>query len=731
MKLYKADLKNTMFWEILPDKFKELNEGNEFFTFFYLYSNQKSEIVGVDLNTQKIVPNISVKIYKGAPFSYRLGYFQYPMDSQNTLFYQFLRYHCRNSQKVEVSDLNEYFKALKIQDLEAVNEKYENTLNNNVFKIYNRDNFLNAVNKFLYVSNEVKTNTISIFDSIDTYCKSTFNKSLYGENLVKIVKAVRNPNGGLVPDTNAKLRYMYVGENSTLLKDGKSEYAQSLEVAKDMFRNRFNSNEIFLKTKWFYNSFDNKWRMPIIDKEFKINDLTINNLFMTNNSVFVGEKEKIQNAVYNKNDNAIVSYVNQGYDVPLGDVVSHPTLFKHYPELFNIPTFFLLNDTNDYSFYFSPNPKYIMMFGNPNDMDIRETFIHEIQHAIQDIENYGTGGNLYIADLINSIGGESLKEYLFKKQLAYRLFEKEVKSSENLWFEEYKVSGLQSIDSLKSLNINTKEDFISNLKKIFNVISIIYTSTQNTNGVRVIELFVPYDIILILKELREIHASIRLLNSKLRSQGYTDYEISRMQFQTYEYLSGEIESRNVQQISMIDDVLSDYFAPLTSEAIQKNKVSVIYDELISDEKFPDELKGALERTKNGLYIIHLTEGNSPKTILHEIGHFIHDMIDSQHLNEKYVEKEILKNMGGIDVENNPSIIGEVFVDLLLSYIAKLNLSKEFTEEISENLKYPNVELFKKEFDEIFLTKENTTFDAKMMEYLKYLKELNNLIDYNG
>jgi hypothetical protein len=84
MKLYKADLKNTMFWEILPDKFKELNEGNEFFTFFYMYSNEKSEIVGVDLNTQKIVPNISVKIYKGAPFSYRLGYFQYPMDSQNT-----------------------------------------------------------------------------------------------------------------------------------------------------------------------------------------------------------------------------------------------------------------------------------------------------------------------------------------------------------------------------------------------------------------------------------------------------------------------------------------------------------------------------------------------------------------------------------------------------------------------------------------------------------------------
>jgi SAM-dependent methyltransferase len=434
---------------------------------------------------------------------------------------------------------------------------------------------------------------------------------------------------------------------------------------------------------------------------------------------------------FKKNNNAIVNYVNQGYDVHLGDVVSHPTLFKHYPELFNIPTFFLLNDTNDYSFYFSPNPKYIMMFGNPTDMDIRETFIHEIQHAIQDIENYGTGGNLYIADLINSVGGESLKEYLFKKQLAYRLFEKEIKSTVNLWFEEYKVSGLQGIDSLKSLNIDTKEDFISNLKKIFNIISIIYTSTQNSNGVRVIELFVPSDIISILKELREIHASIRLLHSKLRSQGYTDYEISRIQFQTYEYLSGEIESRNVQQISMIDEVLSDYFAPLTSEAIQRDKVSVIYDELISDEKFPDKVKGALERTKSGLYIIHLTEGNSPKTILHEIGHFIHDMIDSQHLNEKYVEKEILKNMGGIDIENNPSIIGEVFVDLLLSYIAKLNLSKEFTEEISVNLKYPNVELFKKEFDEIFLTKENTTFDADMMEYLKYLKQLNNLIDYNG
>jgi hypothetical protein len=723
MKLYKSDLKATQFWDNLPEKFKQLNEGDEFFAFFYLYADDSSQIVGIDDNSQKVIPRILVSVYRNAPQGYRLGYFQYPLDSQNTLFYQFLKYY--NGSSVEVNDLNQYFKSLKIEDLKVVEDKYVNTLNNNVFKIYSRDNFSNALDRFLRCSNEVKTNTFTILDSIDNYCKVKIGKSMYGEVVRKIVMAIRSPNGGLVPDTNSKLRYLYVGENSELIKDQNSELYKNLEEARDMFRNKFTSNEIFLKTKWFYNKYDRKWRMPISDTEFEIKSINLEDIYIRYGSNFADQKDNIKSAVFNEDDSKISNYVYQNYDTYLGDIVSHPTLFKHYPELYNLPVFYALTNSNKYSFYYSPSPRYLMIFGNPNNMAIREVFIHEIQHAIQRIENYGTGGNEYIAKLVSTIGGEDLKEYLFLKETAFRLFKKEVESNYEKWYNEYTVN-LASSKHFEQININNVEGFKREFKRIYETISALYIQLVNSSIINPIILYVPKNILDIFDKLKQVHEKTKTAVGRLSSQGYSNQEINRILFNAYESLSGEIEARNVQQISKLDAEMQDYFVPLSSESIQDEKVGVIYDEMVSDEIFPTKIVGAIEKTKEDLYIIHLNWANTPKPILHEIGHLLHDLLNTDTLTD-YVGNKIKNELPNLDYENNSNLIGEIFCDLFLGYLERLNLSEEFTYEISVEIKYKDIRIFDQDFDNVFLAKEDSKSDNEMMKMLQFLKKLNESI----
>ena len=723
MKLYKSDLKATQFWDNLPEKFKNLNEGNEFFAFFYLYSDEYSQIIDIDSNSQKLVPKILVSVYKNAPQGYRLGYFQYPIDSQNTLFYQFLKNY--NGRSLEVHDLNEYYKSLKLEDLKNVEEKYINTLNNNVFKIYSRDNFSTALDRFLQCPNEVKTNTFTILDSIDNYCKVKLGKSMYGEVIRKVVIAVKSPNGGLIADTNAKLRYLYVGENSELIKDQNSEYYKNLEEARDMFRNKFTFSEIYLKTKWFYNKYDKKWRTPISDRDFDIKSIQLEDMYITYGSTFADRKEYIKSAVFNEDDDKISNYIHQGYDTYLGDVVSHPTLFKHYPELYNLPVFYALTDDNKYSFYYCPTPRYLMIFGNPNKMAIREVFIHEIQHAIQRIENYGTGGNEYIAKLVNTIGGEDLKQYLFLKETAFRLFKKEVEKDYQEWYNEYS-RALALNRHFSKVLITNVEEFQRDFKRVYDLISALYIQLTNDNVISMICNYVPRDILDIFDKLKEVHEKTKTAVGRLSAQGYSNEDINRILFNAYESLSGEIESRNVQQISKLDADIQDYFTPLTSESIDDEKVGVIYDEMVSDEIFPKKILGAIEKTKENLYIVHLNWANNPKPILHEIGHLVHDLLNADRLTD-YVEDKIKIELPNLDYENNPNLVGEIFCDLFLGYISRLGLSEDFSYEVSEDIEYMEIRIFDQDFDSIFLAKEETKSDDEMMNILVFLKKLNESI----
>ena len=74
----------------------------------------------------------------------------------------------------------------------------------------------------------------------------------------------------------------------------------------------------------------------------------------------------------------------------LDQFVKHKALFEAYPELKRVKVSFDSNMADNGAFY----PETFSIVINPKAKDVRKTLLHEIQHAVQHIEGFATGGSL-------------------------------------------------------------------------------------------------------------------------------------------------------------------------------------------------------------------------------------------------------------------------------------------------------------------------------------------------
>lgn len=727
MRVSIEDLKNSDFWEYLPKtELKNLSE-REYLTFHYWYEDKMSIIT--DIKNVKVEPKITLYLHKNAPLyssgePYSLGYFQPPFDTQNTLFYQFLRYYYVTQGLLENKPkLLEYFKDAKLKDLESIDFKRKNTNYGNVFKINTRTDFKNAIDRFIFSSEQAKDELISIVDVVDAYTedlhnmeieigeKPSFKKTIYGEVINKIVLAIKNPNGGFIPETTNKLRYLYVGENSQILKSD-----PFLVEAKNMVREKFGYNEIFAKTGWYYNKLDNKWRKPISDAECKLEKLADNSIFISQTSRFkdIDEYYKI---VSGMSSSGIKKLVEVGWDTYLSDVLKHDTLYKHYPELFNIPIFLCYKNTTDYSFYYNPESKHIMMFGDPKRHDIKTVLLHETQHAIQRIENYGTGGNELFAKIISSIGGEGVKAYMNGYKIIKQLFISNCIPGGKYSYDRFIAHS--SISAILSMDKITLEEYYQKAKNTIELIISVLIYYPN-HAIR-IRTFVEKDILDQIDIIKHSIESSKKAASNLTAQGFSDRMISTILFNAYESLLGEIESRSVQKMSQIDEELRGYLTPYSVESIEESQITVLTEDLYTDEDIPKRIKAAIEKDDEQRYIIHLTESPECEPFLHELGHIVYDLLggveSNQAINQNFSEEEI-KEMGGVQ---------EIFCELFLNYILRTDVFKELNYEISENRKLKNIKIdfFERTFKDMFFSKPKN--EIEFTNRLKYVNELEKLI----
>lgn len=729
MKLRVSDIKQTKFYGFLPKEFAYLNDG-QYLSFYYNYDDEKSKII--DIKDIKVAKEITSLMYKGRPSTdigipYAIGGIASPFDTQHTFFYLFLKYYCEKDEQAS-KDLLDFFLKAKATDLESVEEKMKDTAFENSFEIVTRDNFCTAIDRYLSCNPQITTSVLTIVDTIDSYYRRINGKSIFYNCLEKIVTAVPLQRGGLMPERTGIFEYFYIGEKSELAKDDKQ-----LQLAKDMKREQFEISDIYAKTGWFFNAKDSKWRKLIDDSEAVLMggvDLKAfkNNVIIPAKSTFAGQEKdmlRLMGGVKGVADHdGIAKKFNEGWDVVLGDILQHPTLYKNYPTLYNTPIFFGINsksiyEDDAYTFYYHP-AGFLVIMGNPDYFDIKTVLLHEVQHRIQGLEGTSQGGSPQLADQIMRIGGENIKRYIWLRDKIVELFTAGATVSGKYSYPNYD----KLINTLKTKL--TEKEYYKDISGVCN--NLIYAYLNLRADLRTpLSDFFGTDCVSILKEIDDILNKAENAKKIWFGRGYSQAEIRSIFFSMYESLGGEIESRDVQHTSVIDPELKGYLLPLTSEYVEEKKITSIFKGMFSG--VPNDIKGGCEKVGDGKYIIHLFGGGSPEPILHELGHILYDIVSA----EAYplIKKNANELAELTDVaELTDGNVSDVFTELLMCYLLKQDINPRFNRSISEGRKMMEYTFMDSIFDTIFNYKEGESdeTDKTLLFMLSYMKKLNDSLD---
>ncbi len=197
---------------------------------------------------------------------------------------------------------------------------------------------------------------------------------------------------------NEDIRYQYAGRKS------KTANLSKLQKAEELEQNGVDSETIRKETGWF-RSYDKKWRYEIDDSKMKLlvnsqDVLSEAKIYREMQSRFNELQDKVihdkateaEEQEYYNLDEAIVQFEHSDAR-KLSNYISHPELFKSYPQLKDVRVFF--DENLEYRALYNLNTNTITI--NPsiyvNEGSFRSTVLHEIQHAIQKIEFFSNGSN--------------------------------------------------------------------------------------------------------------------------------------------------------------------------------------------------------------------------------------------------------------------------------------------------------------------------------------------------
>jgi hypothetical protein len=633
-----------------------------------------------------------------------------PFDTSNYLFYSIIKEACKTDEQKE--KLTNLFIGYKAKDISENKRNLKQSIKG-VQEVNSSISFSTALNNIFSINKAPVNGLCMVYDLIDQYTRNNHGKSIYGEYLTKIVKSVKNPNGGLLPElADSTMRYMIIGEKAA---KGDTE----LEKAKVLLRSGNDNYGIYLETGWFFNKYDSKWRKKISDESFffDLNKLTASGdaFYYLSENFKLDEFQKLVSELAGGGGNLGKAIAN-GYDGRVGNYVSYDEIYKYYPQVKDLYSVFGLNllQDNRYSFYFSPNVpnSLVLISGKKNNYDlekIKYVALHEIQHYIQKIEGFGSGGNASLASLVDAVGGSAVKSFFISLSAFQKRFA-EVASLipiieykqlhiklEKLTFKDYKVryqnqfinvsQYYKQIVASLGKYVENEKVVSENTDSISYYILTIFSMIEETNFIigdfvskNVGEEYISFFKQALAQNKKTVENDVRLTNL-----GWSPYDLYILNFQTYESLMGEVESRFTQQTTKIPQELKDYFQFYTSETVDSSRVAVINNSIVEDDgKY---FEAGIETFENK-YIIHLPERFSNSVnLLHETGHIIYD----------FVKDEVLINP---DFAINGLVVGyenleEYFCDSFVDYINRKDIDPMLTNDIGEEFKDF------KDFDDIF------------------------------
>lgn len=175
----------------------------------------------------------------------------------------------------------------------------------------------------------------------------------------------------------------------------------ALEQAKELEKNGVDSEQIRKDTGWF-KGYDGKWRFEIDDKELEVSNHPI---YSDNQKVL--RLEELSNKLLNGEDMSederqeFFSLSNDKEAKPeyLYEFVKHDKLFEAYPQLKDMGIAFInlskYSHTANTNGYYDRNLNEIVIKNTLRlqPKQLKRTLIHEIQHAVQSIEDFASGTN--------------------------------------------------------------------------------------------------------------------------------------------------------------------------------------------------------------------------------------------------------------------------------------------------------------------------------------------------
>jgi hypothetical protein len=749
MKLYVNDIKNI---DWLSSKIGQQNWGFNFltlksepyFVFDYSLLEASSSIL---VKASRIVYQINDYIYKNMQAEH-IGYIRQPFDTSNYLFYCLLKSACTDEESLD--KLNNLFVSYKMKDIEE-NKKNLKKIIKGSQEINSNISFQTALTNIFKSNPKPIQGLCMVYDLIDNYTQYFHQKSIYGECLTKIVKAVKNPNGGLIPEfPNSKMRYLIVGE---LAARNDEKMQKQLDEAKDLFRSGNTSYQVYLETGWYFNKFDFKWRKRVSDDSFYFEQEKLNSL--DGASYFIPKGFDPDPLSYRSmisgfldGNPTITNLIIKGYDGKIKDYISFEEAYKLYPDLKKIISVFSLNLTKDkrYMFHFSnENPNNLVLIAgtqiNYDVEKIKYVALHEIQHYVQKQEGFGNGGNAYLASVFDSIGGAGVKDFVISLQsfqnrfgivignIPLSDFKELIQKLSNLSYKSYLIRyQAQFIDvqlmynsvlkSLESYVADTKS-IIANANSICFILISIYSLVNDTNIIigEFITKHIGKDYLEVFQEALQANEKTVVREHQLTKQGWTPKDLYILNFLTYESLSGEIEARFTQQTANIPKSLRDYFDFYTSETIDSSKVAVFNEAAyMSKGKIAE---AGIESIDGGKYIMHLpvNEFSNSINILHETGHILYDFLSENiETNPDYLPSA---------TQNGFENIEEYFCASFVDYVQRKNIDPLLSEDISYDRKVKDFQEFDKLIDNAFyFTKEVN--EAGLMKRITFVMAINNM-----
>lgn len=237
-----------------------------------------------------------------------------------------------------------------------------------------------------------------LIDKSKNYGAKAFAKDLEAlENLAhRFSEAADTARENITEQTEVKngekIKYSFAGEHA------KNANLSLLDRAKLMDENGDSSEDIRKTTGWF-KGYDGKWRFEIDDSMIAIDtsgrlsqNPDIRRFYELMDKVYIdGNATDSEISELSKLDKKL-----EGVSLrpkTLGELLVHTKLFDAYPELANVAVAFVnlgeaKGSYNRYSNSIKLN-KNLLVLKN----DLKRTLLHEIQHAIQNIENFSGGTN--------------------------------------------------------------------------------------------------------------------------------------------------------------------------------------------------------------------------------------------------------------------------------------------------------------------------------------------------